>query len=448
MIETISDYNDFKLNCSGDWIVHVVPMNDVSHTCNTAPCILFIRVISSNKTYWYSFNHPDSKSNVSSSEFLNDIVYKFKNIKWAIESKLIRQFIPLQNVYDVNLCGFLRKNEILNINDFDTVAHRLIKNKYHFESGINKSIPLMKHLEVFNELCESIKNIIYQYGTTEVLINENLLYPLGELEKEGIFVDPIKLNRYFNISPNKNNMVYSQYNLYTSTGRPSNRFDGINYAALNSKNGCRECFVSRYGSDGKIVMVDYTAFHPRIICMLTKYNLSINTNIYEYLSKLYFQKKDVDDIDISNAKAITFRQLYGRVENKYSHIKYLSNLKSYIDNQWKFFKEFGYVETPIFKRKILNDIHITDANPTKLFNYILQAVEGEIAIPQIKKVQEYLKNKLSKAILYTYDSILYDFHKNDGHETLEEIVNIMSMSGKFPVKIYMGKSYQELQQIS
>ena len=35
-------------------------------------------------------------------------------------------------------------------------------------------------------------------------------------------------------------MFYSEYNLFTSTGRPSNRFGGINFAALNKKDGSRE----------------------------------------------------------------------------------------------------------------------------------------------------------------------------------------------------------------
>ena len=44
--------------------------------------------------------------------------------------------------------------------------------------------------------------------------------------------------------------VFSEYNLFTSTGRPSNRFGGINFAALNKKDGSRERFISRYSSIG------------------------------------------------------------------------------------------------------------------------------------------------------------------------------------------------------
>jgi hypothetical protein len=241
--------------------------------------------------------------------------------------------------------------------------------------------------------------------------------------------------------------VFSRYNVYTSTGRPSNSYDGINYAALNHTDGSRSCFVSRYGNDGRMVVVDYTAFHPRIICNLTDYPISTDIDFYEYMAKLYFQKKEVDETDLKNAKQLTFRQLYGGVEDKYSHIKYLANLKNFIDEQWKFFQSHGYIETPIFKRKI-TDKHIQDPNPTKLFNYILQAVEGEVSIPQVQKVLDYLHGKKSKAVLYTYDAVLYDFHKEDGLDVLNHIRQLMSCNGMYPMKTYIGNSYNDIQLVS
>ena len=36
---------------------------------------------------------------------------------------------------------------------------------------------------------------------------------------------------------------YTEYNLYTSTGRPSNKFGGVNFAALNKEDGSRNSFV-------------------------------------------------------------------------------------------------------------------------------------------------------------------------------------------------------------
>ena len=43
--------------------------------------------------------------------------------------------------------------------------------------------------------------------------------------------------------PIDNGRVYTQYNLKTLTTRPSNKFKGVNYAALNKENGCRKAFL-------------------------------------------------------------------------------------------------------------------------------------------------------------------------------------------------------------
>jgi hypothetical protein len=102
--------------------------------------------------------------------------------------------------------------------------------------------------------------------------------------------------------------------------------------------------------------------------------------------------------------------------------------------------------TPIFKRKITNK-HIRDGNPEKLFNYILQATEGEIAISAVRWVNDYLTDKKTKAVLYTYDSILFDFYKPEGHQVIENMVELMMANKKFPVKVYMGLSYGSVTQI-
>lgn len=454
MIETIDDLNRFKEECVGDLILHVIPASDNLHPSFTYPIIVFIHCISNRKTYYYAFDHPDSNPNLlengtGHSFFRFDILEKMSNKKWVLDKKSTCQLLPLSNVYDTNLCGYLKNNNIVDIQEFTTPAHTLVHRNFPNEKKINKIIPLMKHLEVFEDLVDSIKKMIKGFVIDSGYngMNDIIIPALTEIENNAIFVDRDKFKKRFNIDVGYKECVCSQYNVYTSTGRPSNRFDGVNYAALNHSDGSRECFISRYGKDGSIVVVDYTAFHPRIICMLTKYNIPIDVNIYEYLAKLYFQKQNVDDIDVSEAKKLTFKQLYGGVDEKYSHIKYLANLKTFIDTQWKFFQENGYVLTPMYKRKI-TDKHITDPSPTKVFNYILQAVEGEVAIPKISEINAYLNSKKTKAILYTYDSIIYDFHKEDGIETLNEIRRIMSYNGIFPMKTYVGHSYQTVKQVS
>jgi DNA polymerase I-like protein with 3'-5' exonuclease and polymerase domains len=301
---------------------------------------------------------------------------------------------------------------------------------------------------MFDDLADDISRLIRRCKVDDAFVKFNdLIHILGEVESNGIYVDADLFKKHFNLSPNKHGLVYSQYNFYTATGRPSNSFNNVNYAALQKNDGCRSSFVSRHGNNGRMVVVDYSAFHPRIICQLTNYSLSSEIDFYEYMAKLYFQKKEVDETDIANAKSLTFRQLFGGVDDKYSHIKYLANLKSYINEQWYFYKANGYVETPLFKRKI-TDKHIKEPNPSKVFNYLLQAVEGEFAITLLQPILAYLQEKKTKAVLYTYDAVLYDFHKDDGIKTLDHIRHLMSNNGMFPMKTYIGGSYDDVKLVN
>jgi len=445
MIETDSDFRRFKTeNAEGDLFVHVVPTEEQQHPVANSPSVVFIRNLSTGRTYYYSFNHPDSLPEVSRQDFFEELDCMSDRL-WAIDKKATIQLLGATKVNDVNLVSYLKDNTTVDLSEYDTTSHFLVRSHSVGLGKVGLAVPLMKHLEAFDELADDVKKIIKkaEIDIPFVRFNDLIIGTLGEMERQGIHVDRELFKKHFEIDVGEKSITHSQYNVYTSTGRPSNRFGGVNYAALNQTDGSRGCFRSRHGDKGKIVVIDYTAFHPRIICALTKYPISVETDIYEYLARLFFKKKEVDETDIKNAKQLTFRQLYGGVEDKYAHIKYLANLKTYIDEQWDFFQKNGHIVTPFFKRKITTH-HIQDPNPTKIFNYILQAVEGEISIPKLKEVQSFLDDKKTRAILYTYDAVLYDYHQDDGMETLNEVCKIMSFDGTFPMKTYIGDSYQDV----
>jgi hypothetical protein len=73
-------------------------------------------------------------------------------------------------------------------------------------------------------------------------------------------------------------------------------------------------------------------------------------------------------------------------------------------------------------------------HPQKLMNYVMQSLETSRNILILKEVLKYLRDKKSKIVLYTYDAILFDFCKEDGKETLEDIKNILEEGKKYPIK--------------
>jgi hypothetical protein len=449
MIETTADLTRFQLeNQQGDWIVHAIPVDGSVHSAMSYPSLIFIRNILTGKSYYYSCNHPDSKSTLENVEF-RMMLRSYTNRKWALDKKTIVHMLGLTNVCDVNLLSWMQTNDIFEESEYETSAHYLVWKNASGHSDLNLVIPLMKHKEAFDNMADELSAIIKNYEPDSAFtsFNDDIIGTLGELEKQGIFVDREKYKERYKIDPGHNGMVWSRYNCYTATGRPSNSYGGVNFAALNQSDGTRKCFRSRYGDDGCMVMLDYTSFHPRIVSHLVQHPVPTDIDIYAYLAKLYFNKKDVDETDIKNAKELTFRQFYGGIEDKYLHIKYLANIKEFTDNQWALFNSQGYVETPVFKRRITAK-HISEPNPPKVFNYLLQGVEGELAIPKVKAVLNYLKDKHTKAILYTYDAVLYDFYKPDGMDLILALRDIMSFDGRFPMKAYMGETYDDVTLIS
>jgi hypothetical protein len=93
-------------------------------------------------------------------------------------------------------------------------------------------------------------------------------------------------NPKFNIKDNK---IYTQYNLYNFTSRPTNSFNGINFAALNKDNGSREAFIPQ---NDILFEFDYEAYHPRILAKLIGYEFE-EASVHTHLGKMYFKTEKI-----------------------------------------------------------------------------------------------------------------------------------------------------------
>lgn len=430
-------------------IVDFLCMDPEKHPNNNKISLLFFYFLASKSTWCLPVEHnealtvPNSLSTISAA--LRASIHK----KMVFDKKIaIQVFKHDFDFIDLSLMKYLDDGYI-DSREYITNSHLFVKYNFRNLANTNKCIPLYKHARSFHQKIENIGNINMKMVDDDgfKFVNTVVSNCFLELENMGICVNDNFTSKFGNEQTKhiKNNIVFSQYNLLTSTGRPSNRFGGVNYAALKKQNGSRKCFVSRHGSDGVLLLMDYNAFHPRLIAHLVNFKMDARENPYAYLAKYFFNKTDVTQEDIAESKSFTFTQLYGGIENKWLHIPYLSKIQEYTDHRWKFFTENGYVETPKYKRKIKN-CHIESANPSKLFNYILQAFETETAVEVLQDLLTYLRNKNTKPVLYTYDSILFDVHKSDGMGIVNELKNIMERN-KFPVKAYLGDNYDDMKQI-
>lgn len=449
IVDSLDNYSVFREETKyhNAMILSVLPTEDVSvHAASSKLSAVFLKDVETDKTYVFPFNHPDCRNHIDFDMFKIDL--KTLNWIWVFDKKSAFQLIDHPGFLDIDLAVHLEQNCI--VDRHETSAHKLVRQNNKNQHDLNLVIPILKHKEMFEGMCDQARMLTtISTKPDEGYRRENdvTIQTLAELERTGIHVNSFCFKNHFpDALIHKGDLVYSQYNPYTSTGRPSNRFDSVNYAALNKSDGVRKCFNSRFEEEGKMVLIDFSAFHPRIISYLIKFPLSIDTDIYTYLGELYF-KRNVTEYDMDEIKTITMRQFYGGVEEKYKHIKYLSHAADFIDRYWNDFQKNGFIRTPLFKRIITNK-HLTDANPPKVLNYILQATETEIATTILRSAQRFLEKYKTKAVLYTYDSILFDLHKPEQEQVLKPLIEIMRMKDKFPVKVYEGDTYDSVIQVT
>ena len=221
------------------------------------------------------------------------------------------------------------------------------------------------------------------------------------IEQSGLFVDNIAYNQLFN-QDIQTDVVYTQYNFKTLTTRPSNTFNGINYAALNKENGCRSAFIPR---NTELVEFDISAYHPTLASRLVDCDSIDFSNFYASIG----QEMGISE---TQAKEATFRQLYGGVQKEYENIEFFRKVKKYTYDNWEEFNNTGQVIVPIsgycFKKDKLDNM-----NPQKLFNYVLQNLETANNVRILWHIFKLLKGKNTKLVMYTYDAFLFDWDSNE-----------------------------------
>jgi hypothetical protein len=394
----------------------------------------------SDEEFGLVFNHTEGQS------LPLDILQSFPetNKMFIYDKKAFKKFLDRPNLIDMDMVRYFHRNESLP-KEFETSAHEFFARTFTGFQNLNTIIPLTKHIE----MCQNIVNVFfndidfYQDSDAFNRYNETVINSLYEIEKNGLFVQGPLANQYFEKTPIENGFVYSQYNPYTTTGRPSNRFNGINFAALKKDNGERSTFISRFGKDGFLISYDYDAYHLRLLANLVDYSFPENVSVHEYLGKYYFDKTELTDDEYSDSKSISFRQLYGGIQPEYLVVPFFEKISEYTSRLWEFYKDNGYIETPMFGRK-LHGKFFTDLNPAKLLNYLLQAYETERNMAVISNIVDRIRTWQSKIILYTYDAFLIDFHVGDGRKLIEILKQEFEENGKFPITMEIGPDYNNL----
>jgi len=416
----------------GDCFIRFISKNDNFHPALTDLSLVYIRPLEDKKGYILCINHSESLG-IKKQEVLEWLSVNTDKL-WVINKKEAMHFAPQlsEKLFDVHLLDFVDLTEALG----NRCISYYYNNLTHLPN-VNCLIPISKHYEECEAIFGAVLSTIKKYTLSNAQFQfqnfrtTNVFY---QIEKNGINVDKncfidfygdkLKYPQ-FNLFKGK---IYTQYNLYTTTSRPSNTFNGTNYAALNKDNGERACYRP---SNDRFIEMDFQGYHPRLIGEIVGFDFPKDRNTYEYLGEIL-------GVSQQEAKELTFKQLYGGVWAEYVDKPFFKQVNMFIDDMWDMY-QYGKLYSTSNKIFICGDEDITR---NKLFNYIIQSTETSTNVELLELVLDYLKDKKTKLVLYTYDAFLFDYSKEDG-QILQDIVNKL----EYPVSIKQGKTYHGLEKI-
>jgi len=422
-----------KLGPFNDCFIRFISKNDNFHPALTSLSLIYIRPIDSKKGYILCLDHNESFS-LNQTEVIDWLINNTNQLYVLDKKESMHWIYPLAyKMFDINFIEFPDLTEALN-NSCNTYYY----SKYTNLPNVNCLIPISKHYEESEAIFIKIEHIVKKYTFTHPTFqfqNFKTTEVFYQIEKSGIklnkdcFIDYYRGKlQYpeFNLSKSR---IYSQYNLYTTTSRPSNTYNSINFAALNKDDGERMCYKPE---NDMFIELDFQGYHPRLIGNLVNYKFPDTENTYDVLGEEL-------GVTRQEAKELTFKQLYGGVWSQYENKPFFKDIIPYVDSLWD---TLQYGGTLVTENKIFIRDQLDNINPQKLFNYVVQSTETSTNVKLLESVFNYLTDKKTKLVLYTYDAFLFDYSKEDG-----EIFTTIKEMLQYPVSIKQGTSYHGLTKI-
>ena len=396
--------------------IEVIPSSHTVHPTLNHACLVYIRPIEASKGFMLGVAHNETLNVLNTR--ITEIIDKFE-VLYCRDKKEMLHYFPSKSLYDINI---FKPTYIPTL----TKAHEVLYRIHKDEPNVNEFIPVVKHYEVCENIFLELKANINKVDDYGKFYNERVSMVFNAIERVGIQIQKEEFRTHF--YDETNTKVYTQYNLKTLTTRPSNTYKGINYGALNQKNGCRKSFVP---TNDVFIELDISAFHPTLCCNLIDYRFPDMVDIHTHLAEMY-------RVDYKKSKELTFKQLYGGVFKEYKDIEFFKRIDIYVKELWSEFESNGYITCPISNYKFEKD-KLDDMNPQKLFNYMLQNLETSTNVCILWDMLKVLRGKNTKLVLYVFDSFLLDVDEKE-LEVVEEVKEIFNKY-KFNIKEKTGYDY-------
>lgn len=415
--------------CSKGAYLEVISSNDKYHPVLASTIATYIHPVDHPSGYIIPIDHSEGL-NVSKAR-VYDLLKQCQTL-YVFDRKELLYHFNIQAAIDISLLYSMTYYERLEKPDKSNLTNWMY-NRHREKSDLNRIIPLSK----LHERSESNYQALSKYLTLEIpqgfdFYNKTATNVFFLLELSGVRVTYDAFIELFKPREPRhsihNNIVYTSYNLYNTTSRPTSAFNSVNFAAIPKTELHRQCFIPQ---NDVFVEFDFDGYHLRLLAEQIGYELT-EESAHKQLAKLYFEKDEITDEEYSEAKQINFHAIYGKIPEKYAFLEIFEKIQTYIDEMWKTYNKDGVVYNPISGKPFTKELK--DMNPAKLMNYMMQSLETARNITILKEVLAYLRDKKTRIALYTYDAVLFDFSKEDGKETLEDLEKLLNPNKKYPVK--------------
>ena len=396
--------------------IEVIPFNDTIHPVQNHVSLVYIRPIEASKGFMICITHSECLNALNTR--IIDLLNKFE-ILYCRDKKEILHYFPIKTLYDITPPPhtYIRPT---------TQTHDLYYRQHKDNPELNLIIPIVKHYELCETIFRDLKaNINIKRTKYDDFFNSKVSVVFNAIERSGIRIHNETFSEYFHAVDGE--YVNTQFNLKTTTTRPSNKFNNVNYAALNKENGCRKSFIPR---NNRFVEIDISAYHPSLSARLIDYDFA-GVDIHAHFASLY-------GVDYKKSKELTFKQLYGGVFKNYKHLEFFQKIEKYVGELWSKFQSDGFVECKVSGYRYEKE-NLDNMNPQKLFNYILQNLETSTNVLILWDILCILRKCKTQLVLYTYDSFLLDVDDEEV-EILEEIRKIFKKY-KLNIKEIEGYDY-------
>ena len=434
IVETPAQLVKLSVFSEEESFVQVIPVSEQIHLRINNPCLVYYRPLSAKHGFILAIDHTETLSLRSNTVigFLNSLegqiwtIDKKSTLYWDINESSLKGLKMAYTLSD--------QHDFPEIPKFNTPAHQFYDRHLKKRNDINRFIPVSKHYEKWEGIFDKLNFTLRPEGFD--FYNELVTNSFFRIECEGLATNDSEFDKHYPNFKKRNSiyssLIFSYYNLYNATARPSCNFNSLNFMAMDKGNGCRKAIVPLFDY---FVEFDYKSYQVKLLADLIEYKFA--GNIHEELAKLYFKTDTITPEQYETAKKMTFRYSYGR-EDEPPDIEFFKQVYELRDKLWEYANIHGYIMSPISGRRLYGI-----SKKTQILPYLMQCVETERNAIILDSLYRLLSRFDTRLVLYCYDSFLFDVKAIEGHGLLEEIKEILE-GGGYKTSMVFGYNYDEM----